>query len=478
MDMPALVHLTLWYAGGILAAAGALVEPGWTFAGLVLGAAALIAAPDRSRVTGLAIPYGIAFACAGFVLGQIGITRRQADCRAYLHDGALNTIVGTVVEEPAGSTIRVQLQKINGKDCNAPIRVLPPRAKGGGVAHGGAVIRVTGEWWRDAGAGPLDPPDGILLARSVAPAKGNAPMMRLRGRAAARIRILFGDQAPLAEALLIAQRDEIDPAVKRDFAASGLAHLLAISGTHVALVAAVAVLIAALVRLPRVVGLTAGAIAGTAYVLFLGAPYPAVRAASQIVLVVVARLLQRPAHAAALLAAAAMFILLWDPLALLDVGFQLSFAGLIGLLLCRKPLIERFPESVPLVLRDAVATSIAAALATTPVAAFHFNQVSLIAIPANLLAIPAVSLAVPASALALAVDAVAPGAALFLAGGARLLLARLEQIAMLAAHIPGGHFFVTRASVLAALGALVCSFIVVDWLDLMNRRVRAIAIAA
>ena len=207
-----------------------------------------------------------------------------------------------------------------------------------------------------------------------------------------RIRALFGAEAPLAEALLVAQQDGIDPEIKQDFAASGLAHLLAISGSHVALVAAVLLLLTALARLPVMWGNTVGAAGAIAYVLFLGAPYPAARAALQIAFVLGARALQRPSHPIGLLASAAFFILLYDPLALVDIGFQLSFAGLAAIVLWRKPLLASTPASLPHVLRDAIATSTAATLATTPLCAFHFAQVSLIAVPANLLALPLVSL--------------------------------------------------------------------------------------
>jgi competence protein ComEC len=391
------------------------------------------------------------------VLGGLALEQRKQDCRRLLRDGKAVTVTG-VLQEYNARTGWLALQSIEGRRCTGPIRLLAGRTQPNAAVQPGAVLAVRGEWWSDLNARALDPPRGVLAVREWKATGGSGTFARLRARTAARIDTLFGDQAPITAALLIAQRDEIDPKVKQDFAASGLAHLLAISGTHVALVATVLALLTSVARLPASLGNVLAALGACAYVLFLGAPYPAVRAALQILLLLAARAAQRPAHPLGLLAAAAIAILIYDPLALLDAGFQLSFAGLLGIILWRKPLIERQPHSVPLILRDAVATSTAAAFATTPIVAYHFGQISFIAVPANLVALPLVSVAVPAAALALAVSAVSLDAARFLADGTRLLLARLEDTAALAASVPGGHMYVTRATVIASLIALLIGF--------------------
>jgi competence protein ComEC len=402
----------------------------------------------------LSWPFGAWFLLAGLVMGVIALAARDHDCRRALQDGALVGVTGVLLETNP-RTAWLALHDIGGKACRGSIRLLLRRGSAQSTVHAGQVVEVSGEWWADLNAGTLSEPRGVLTVSALQPSAQHDRLAQWRGRAAASIGRLFGEQAPLAAALLIAQRDEIDPGVKRDFAASGLSHLLAISGTHVALVAAVLALLAAVARLPLLWGSILAALGASLYVLFLGAPYPAARAALQIILVLLARAVQRPAHPLGLIAAAALVILVYDPLAVLDAGFQLSFAGLIGIVLWRKPLIDRQPASLPLILRDAIATSTAASLATTPIAAFHFGQISFIAVPANLVALPLVSLAVPAAALALTLSALSQSAALFLADGTRLLLIRLEDTAALAAAVPGGHIFVARSTVVAMLGALL-----------------------
>jgi competence protein ComEC len=458
MALPTLTTLTLWYAAGITLVVLLRIAPVPALVALVAGPILVLARRGHMNPR---VGWGqaAAFVAGGALLGGLALEQRDHDCRRALRDGASVSVTGALLESnPRNAWLA--LSAIGKTACTGPIRLLLARAEGRDPLRAGQVIEVRGEWWADLNADPLALPRGVLTVQAWQIAQQRDRLAQWRGSAASRIAQLFDEQAPLAAALLIAQRDQIDPSVKRDFGASGLAHLLAISGTHVALVAAVLALLTAILRLPIVLGSVLAALGAFAYVLFLGAPYPAVRAALQIVLVLVARSSQRPAHPLGLIGAAAFAILLYDPLAWLDAGFQLSFAGLLGIVLWRKPLIERQPHSLPLILRDAIATSTAASLATTPIVAYHFGQISFIAVPANLVALPLVSLAVPAAAFALVLSVAWPDAAHFIAGGTRLLLDRLEDTAALAAAVPGGHIYITHASVVALLVALILGIVV------------------
>lgn len=466
--LPTLATLTLCYAGGALLAVLFVIARSWALAAIALTLlAVLLQSQPRS---GVPLQFRLGFACAGLLLAQLALQARRADCRGWLQDGQAVTVTGILLEQPSHRVARLRLERIANRGCSSAVRLLLPRPLL--VLRAGDRLAVRAVWQRDPPGQPMDAFAGVLIGQQVRVQPGQDAVARARGRIVLRLRALFGDQAPLAEALLVAQRDGIDPKVKQDFAASGLAHLLAISGTHVALVATLVLLLTSLLRLPPVLGNPVAAAAAVAYVLFLGAPYPAARAAIQIVLLLAARMLQRPAHSFALLAAAALLILLYDPLAVVDAGFQLSFAGLLGILLWRKRLIDRLPASIPLILRDAIATSSAASLATTPIVAFHFGQISTIAVFANLLAVPLVSIAVPAAACALVIDPLSHAAAQFFADGAALLLSRLEDVAALAAAAPGGHFFITRATLLASALAVFVLWYAAPRLHRLRRPIR------
>lgn len=467
--MPPIIRVTAAFALGILVAM-ALVG----HSPLLLLPTAAIILWQTTRSTAPLVFLGII--TAGAITTALNNERNSARCLHLLTDGMGISGIADVVSNRDGSA-ELHIRSIGNTPCADLTRARlpkPPKRRtrdvSTAVARGenesaqpnasppvaGTRVAWRGVWWEFAGRGPGK---GTLILEEAYVTGKAAPVFRARAHTAARIDELFGEFAPLTASLLIARKDGIEPEVRDAFAASGLAHLLAISGTHVALVTAVLMLLGGAARLSSRANAITAVAGSIAYVLFLGAPYAAVRAAVQVTLLMASRLLQRPAYPFALMAAAALFILAIDPSALFDAGFQLSFAGIIGILLWRKPLIHVMPESVPLVLRDSVATSTAASIATTPIAAWHFAQVSVISVFANLLAIPLVTIIVPGAAAALALSMISMPLGQFVAGGMVLLLARLEQVATMAANVPYGHFSITREGVVLLTAASLLSML-------------------
>lgn len=259
----------------------------------------------------------------------------------------------------------------------------------------------------------------------------------------------------MAEALLLARKEGLDAVTRDRFAQAGLSHVLAISGLHVGIVFGLVLTLGVLTHVPRRRAVLVAAGLALAYVAFLGAPHSALRAALMILLFTGARLLQRPTDPLAPLAAAGMLIMVADPAAVLDAGFQLSFAGTAGIVVLRRPLDDLVRGRAPRWLRGGLVASVAASLATAPIAALQFGRVASIGILANIVAIPLVGVAVPATALAVAAASIWLPAGAFLAGGAGLLLSLLDGVAGVAAAVPGGHAAVPLGVALAlALVAL------------------------
>jgi competence protein ComEC len=400
------------------------------------------------------------FLVLGFAAGTTAADRAGADCRARIADGANISVIGVFDGRVAPDTTMYVLAETlrsggHASICRGAMRVrVSARAL---RAYNGGHVRLSGRWWAfpDAGGWPVAPErTGTLIVNELRPAgtdHGHHPVLRARVAAEERVRRLFGARAGLAEALLLARRGGLDPEVRTRFAAAGMAHVLAISGMHVGILAGVLLLVARLARFASAPAAIFAAVGTLAYVAFLGAPWAAARAAIQAVMLLVSRLFQRPADAVALLAATALVLLAIDPLALLDAGFQLSFAGMWGILVLRRPLAAAMEGRGSPALRDAVLTSLAAMLATTPIAAMHFGQASIIGLVANLAASPVLAACVPALAVTLVTDLVTGGGAAALAGGTGLLLDALDWIATSGARVPGGHFVVSANALFVAL---------------------------
>ncbi len=216
---------------------------------------------------------------------------------------------------------------------------------------------------------------------------------RLRSALAHSIaRGLHGPRRGVVEGVVLGDEQALSEGIRNRFRASGLYHLLAVSGQNVALVAAGALALAWLLGLPRRVG-QAGAIGAIAsYVLAVGAQPSVVRAGVAGVLGSLAWLAARPADRWYFLCLGALVLLAWNPYDVLDAGFQLSFVAVCAIFVL-VPRIAATLEGYPLPakLAAAVAVSMACGVATTPILWLQFHAVPLLTVPANALAEPAVA---------------------------------------------------------------------------------------
>lgn len=232
----------------------------------------------------------------------------------------------------------------------------------------------------------------------------------LRATVAARLAdALPGPTGAVATALIVGDRAGLDDATVAAFRDSGLAHLLAISGLHMGLVAgtlfaatrlALCLIPTVALRRPvkKIAALTA--LAGSAaYLLLAGAPVPTQRAFLMTGVVLIAVIVDREAVTLRLVALAALLLLFLRPDMLIGPSFQLSFAAVIALVAAhegwRGNRIGAGYDGPGLwaarVLRyglGVAVTSLVATLATAPFVTFHFQAIALGGLAANLLAVP------------------------------------------------------------------------------------------
>ncbi len=202
----------------------------------------------------------------------------------------------------------------------------------------------------------------------------------------------------LAKGFLIGETRSIPPSIYRMFRDSGTMHLLAVSGSNVALV--VAFMLILLRPFPiKVTSRRLILISTILIFMFLSYGEPSVvRAAIMATLVIVARFIGRRIDLNQIIALTALIILLYNPAQLFDVGFQLSFVTAWGLIFTVPRITEAMPDLfkrskyryilLPLVV------SLVAQLFSTPVVVFYFGRMPVLSIIANLIIVPLVSIAV------------------------------------------------------------------------------------
>ena len=277
----------------------------------------------------------------------------------------------------------------------------------------------------------------------------------LRAAGVRRVDSIFTTDAPMARALLLADMHLIPPEMRLRWARAGLVHMLSVSGVHVAIIAAALLMLGTAVRLTHS-NATLLALAMTAvYVVILGLPPPAVRAGVMFGSLLIARLRQRPASEFSVLTLGALLPTLVDSAAPLDLGWQLSVLGVFSLAASGR-LTRRLGWSGggwKRALRRELIASVVASVASTPLIAWYFGTVSIIAPIANLIAAPLITLLQPTLFLALAC---APSLTLarFIASATHPVLVLLDAIAGGAAQPTWAALDLTPTLSQALLGGL------------------------
>lgn len=199
-----------------------------------------------------------------------------------------------------------------------------------------------------------------------------------RARILAALRAeLPASSAGLSAALILGYRRDMDPDLLDAASRTGLVHLLAISGLHLAVVIGLVRALLGAILPPRLADVIALLFAG-AYAGIAGAGTPILRAAIGCAVVLIGRLVGRRPPRRAALYFAATWILLHDPGDLFRAGFQLSFFAVFGLTARSNPPPVRTGRTAVLVtaLVDAVTASLRAFLFTAPLLMHHFGMIA------------------------------------------------------------------------------------------------------
>ncbi|HXV95976.1 MAG TPA: DNA internalization-related competence protein ComEC/Rec2 [Gaiellaceae bacterium] len=259
-----------------------------------------------------------------------------------------------------------------------------------------------------------------------------------------------GERRAVLAGVVLGEDEGIADDLQDSFRASGLYHLLAVSGQNVAYVVAGTILLVWTLGLPRLVGELAALGTVAAYVLAVGWQPSVVRAGVAGGLASLAWLASRPRDRWYFLLVGAVVLLAWNPYSLLEPGFQLSFSAVAAIFLL-VPWIARRLEGYPLPSRlaEVIAVSSACGLVTAPLLWLHFQAIPVYAVLANALAAPVVGPLLGLALAAAALHPLVPEASAALVWLDAYLAAYLAFCARLVGGLP-----YAEASSLSALGLL------------------------
>ena len=247
-------------------------------------------------------------------------------------------------------------------------------------------------------------------------------------------------------AMLFGGYQGIRPELLEAFTITGIVHILSVSGSHITLMAGTANIVGRFLHMsPRA---TAALATGVIlfYSLLAGAIPPVIRSALMGILTLLALTAGRERDAQHILGLVALGLLLYSPLWLFDISFQLSFGATAGLLYLAPPLRERLRKKLPVFVADSLAVTIGAQLSVLPIIAWYFNVLSLSSLLANLVIAPIVEWIIVAGLLAGLLASLLPLAGKMIFLMASVVLGLVYELSRWVAALPGSQIYMPTFS--------------------------------
>ncbi len=276
-----------------------------------------------------------------------------------------------------------------------------------------------------------------------------AILLDLRRRAADQFASSLPEpEAGLLTGILLGDESSIADTTENAFALTGAAHIVAISGFNMVVVSGIVTGMLKRLRTPRRLSTILALAAIAVYTLFVGATAAVLRAALMSGLLIIGRSLRRKTFVPTSLALAALILSAVNPLTLWDVGFQLSFAAVLGIALFTDPLQNRFSALLDRIfpktaaarlsewLAEPLIVSLSATLAVLPLIMLLFGRVSWVTLFVNVLIVPVQPLILMLGGAAAISGWVFPPLAALFHAGVFILLAYTIDVVRLFAALP------------------------------------------
>lgn len=198
-------------------------------------------------------------------------------------------------------------------------------------------------------------------------------------------------QAGLLSGMLIGNREGLSKDVQRVFSDSGLSHLMAVSGANVAFIIFPFIFILRKLGIKISIANIIATIVLIIFVFITGFEPSVQRAAVMAAVILIGQIIKRETDIITSISFAALLLLIINPYNLFNIGFQLSFAATISLIVFYKNIKNLLKTKyIPGVITDALAVTTAAQIGVLPITIYYFNTLSLISLISNLLVAPVV----------------------------------------------------------------------------------------
>lgn len=266
-------------------------------------------------------------------------------------------------------------------------------------------------------------------------------------------------------AMLFGGYSDLDPGLVESFTLTGIVHILSVSGSHMALLAAIVLWFGERLRLGRRVLLAAVIAVVFLYSLLTGLAPPVVRSGLMAIAAFGAAAWGRgdSRDGGRLLIILAVALLVYQPHWLYDISFQLSFLATAGMIYLAPGVKDWLAaKGLPYWLALGLAVTLGANLATLPVIGWYFNQFSFSAFLANLLVVPLVEFIIGAALLGGMAGLLLPPLMKLAFVGVGLVMGLVRELSALLAGLPGGNVYLPAFSPMQIIGFYIF-LVVLGW---------------
>jgi len=198
-------------------------------------------------------------------------------------------------------------------------------------------------------------------------------------------------QAGLLNGMLIGSREGLTKEVQQVFSDSGLSHIMAVSGANVAFIVFPLLFLLRKLHIKQIIANITTIFVLVIFVFITDFEPSVLRAVIMAIVILTGQILRRESDVLTSIAFAALVLLLYNPYSLFNIGFQLSFAATISLVLFYRNIKSLFSTKfIPEGLTDALSVTLAAQIGVLPITVYYFNKFSLVSILSNLLVAPVI----------------------------------------------------------------------------------------
>ena len=208
------------------------------------------------------------------------------------------------------------------------------------------------------------------------------------------------EEAQILKAIIIGENSNLEEEIREFYEEAGIIHILVVSGAHIALIIVLLRTLLNLLKFSKQYYDFILIFLIIIYIYISGAGESILRAGIMSIIILIANILGRENDNITTLFTAVGILVLYNPMIIYSIGFQLSAAGTFGIMLFAKR-IKAHLLRLPDIISDSFSTAIAAQLFVTPITAYYFNSINLMGIFSGFILMPIVNLIMPLSFISL-----------------------------------------------------------------------------